>query len=417
MKLNVDYLDDTQKSAIQSAMGKLLERPDLSQVWPGASDYHRRHEQKLDQKKVEIVIVPLDRIGAPAGASGAKVFVAYFGAMQQDNFNLASSPPLIIKLQRGGKLRNELDAASHWPSLDPKTEMRFARPIGLYTEGGWDVLIAPFRAAFKRVPGSDRIHFPDMVDLWRKTAKGPTESVANGVRDAIQLVTAAHQAGQGSGQLMSMTYGAEYKWYLRDTISTGGNSTQQYNRVSQLLSEADTVDGFGLHWPNPSTIVRALITQDFTGVRGPVHGDLHPKNIVFDEDDRAHIIDFGWAKGEGHVIIDYVLLDINLRSMTLSPHLQEKEILDAARYLSPDDDDPALTGELHDRMSIVKGKIWSVAKANGLSRKNGWYEEYLVPFFLVAYGLLVHLESARNQRALLATVLASAQRIQQEGLL
>jgi hypothetical protein len=55
-----------------------------------------------------------------------------------------------------------------------------------------------------------------------------------------------------------------------------------------------------------------------------------------------------------------------------------------------------------------------------VSRANGWYEEYLVPFFLVAYGLLVHLESARNQRALLATVLASAQRIQQvqqEGLL
>lgn len=153
------------------------------------------------------------------------------------------------------------------------------------------------------------------------------------------------------------------------------------------------------------------------GTRGAIHGDLHPKNIVFDEDGLVYIIDFGWAKKNAHVVADYVLLDINLRSMTLPAQIAEEDIVAASSYLYPTDALPKGSNPLQERLIIVKEQIWDTACTNEAVELDNWHKEYLVPFFIVAYGLLVHLEHARNQRALVATVLGAAKRIKDTWLL
>jgi serine/threonine protein kinase len=160
--------------------------------------------------------------------------------------------------------------------------------------------------------------------------------------------------------------------------------------------------------------------DEFVGAYGPVHGDLHPKNIVFDDADKANIIDFGWATNGRHVVVDYLLLDINLRAMTMASQIPENQLLGAAKCLALDDQPEADADErLQWRLQAVRDVIWKIAqdrKAVSSATGKEWLQEYLIPYFLVAYGLLVYLDNAQNQRALLACVLAAAERIQRELL-
>ena len=70
----------------------------------------------------------------------------------------------------------------------------------------------------------------------------------------------------------------------------------------------------------------------FTGILGAVHGDLHPKNIVLGNYGNVQIIDFGWAGVDPHVVVDYALLDINIRGTTLPSQISEHSILDLGGF-------------------------------------------------------------------------------------
>jgi hypothetical protein len=143
--------------------------------------------------------------------------------------------------------------------------------------------------------------------------------------------------------------------------------------------------------------------MSFSGILGAVHGDLHPKNIVLTGYDGVQIIDFGWATNARHVVVDYVLLDLNLRGTTLPSQIDEGAILSLARFLKPDDDLDALPTPVRARAEVIRNVIWKKAKERAI--ETNWTEEYLIPLLLVGYGLLVHLDRARNQPALIATVL------------
>jgi predicted unusual protein kinase regulating ubiquinone biosynthesis (AarF/ABC1/UbiB family) len=152
-------------------------------------------------------------------------------------------------------------------------------------------------------------------------------------------------------------------------------------------------------------LIARLCAEEFEGVLGAVHGDLHPKNIVIDGDEVARIIDFGWAQPASHIVIDYVLLDLNLRGTTLPSQLGEGEVLSLAGFLRPGQDKATLNGMARRRAEIIEQEIWARAQKSAVT---DWEREYLVPMLLVGYGLLVHLDSARNQPALVATVLSLA---------
>jgi serine/threonine protein kinase len=156
-------------------------------------------------------------------------------------------------------------------------------------------------------------------------------------------------------------------------------------------------------------MVETLVaSEQFEGMIGAVHGDLHPKNIVLDDDENARIIDFGWAQRESHVVLDYLLLDHNLRATTLPSQLGQSDVLRFAAFLRPSQDPTSLPSIVRSRASIIKEEIWRRA----LSAVHDWDREYLIPLLLVGYGLLVHLDQARNQPALVATVLTLARELE-----
>ena len=421
MRYAVHLLEPEQESAVTVCMGLLLATSNLRKIWKQV------RLKTFDPNDVEVVVVPLQRIGAPAGKSGAEVFVVYMRSVKQLADSLPPSNALVLKLQKNSaKLDDEMKGASKWPDVAPD---RFAKPIKLFTSGMYTVLLAPFRAGVKPVPDEHILKFQSLLDLYRtltasegvqrlaQRKRPPT--AADGVKGALELVSLAHAYGRKEGEgphRSTIRYSDDYEWYFRQTHKPDEDAEA---KIRRLFGNKGTLKAFGRSWLNPISLFKKILGEhdEFEGARGAVHGDLHPKNIIFDAKRRVQIIDFGWAVNERHVCVDYVLLDINLRAVTLPSHVQEQEMLSAASYLYPNDACPTIDGVLGERLRIVRDEIWAHATSTKAVSKSGgdpWLFEYLIPYFLVSYGLLVFLDNALNQRAMVACVLAASERIANE---
>ena len=405
------------EAAVKGALERFYGSDKISSIWPGAVS--TGSAARLPLNEVEIVVLPLDRIGAPAGASGAGVFVAYYSHKSDTTTRQAASQPLVVKIGVSHKLREEKDGADRWPPLTAQQKNRFAFPLHLDEEDDEHaILLAPFQSLSKLADGGNRNEV-EVRDLWHllddkvellAAANFDWKKIAGLVSQALDAIAPAHRGGLAQPTPTEVDYASQYAWYLRKTTHDGADSAK-YIPTSLFGDNPDTV-AFGSRWPNPTSIVRRIIDQGmrFTGYLGAVHGDLHPKNIVLDEYDAVQIIDFGWATVGRHIILDYVLLDLNLRGTTLPSQVSEQGILQLADFLREADDVDSLPAAVRERARIIRDVIWRKARKRAVAAD--WQREYLIPLFLVGYGLLVHLDKARNQPALVATVLQLAKELE-----
>lgn len=406
-----DMMEETKKRALMGALERLLDSDAIQSAWPAAHD-RKKAGNAIPLAEVQVVVLPLDRIGAPAGASGAFVYIAYYSHAPTSNPKQLASPPLVVKIGKAEKLRSEKEGADGWPTLNKQDEERFARPIFLdQMDADWAVLVAPFHSAFKISDQGTR-NTVEVRDLWgllenKRELQGVDathwETIKRCIAEALDAIEMPHHGSYAEHQRQVQSYGEAYNWYLRDT--TGARRFIP----EQIFGLEPTLKAFGETWQNPVLLVRKLISgQEFKGRVGAIHGDLHPKNIVLNQANSARIIDFGWAKSDAHIVQDYLLLDLNLRGITLPSQLSEPDVLALARFLRPTQDIAMLPETVRQRARIIKEVVWQKAQTRAV---DNWEQEYLIPFLLVAYGLLVYLDSARNQLALVATVLAAAHEV------
>jgi hypothetical protein len=438
LPLNAQYVPDlmdvhTQKAimqALEQLYTQALEQKDnlLKEVWPASYDFDKRFGSPVPLNEIDIVVLPLDRIGAPAGASGASVYVTYFSHRGCGSIyhHALASPPLIVKIGTLKKLEEEQKSVVNWPTLSPDVQSHFAipLPIPIFCYGEprdleEAVLIAPFRSQFLLDDNGTRLGVT-LKDLWGLLYNSndffPEKSlnwtaITRYVGHALDMVAHVHRNSNAQYHSTTLRYEDSYRRYLRGTFPFKTSYDHRTDIPKNLFGEESTVIAFGQNWPNPSHIVKQLMESgtSFEGISGPVHGDLHPKNIVIGHGDKVQIIDFGWAQENVHVVVDYLLLDINIRGTTLPSQIAEKDILALANFLDPSQDPCRLHPKLKERASLIKNEIWDRCIKTAIVKD--WDSEYLIPFFLVAYGLLVHLDAARNQTALIASVLAAAKRI------
>jgi hypothetical protein len=83
-----------------------------------------------------------------------------------------------------------------------------------------------------------------------------------------------------------------------------------------------------------------------------------------------------------------------------------------AGFLRPTQEVDDLPAPVRCRAALIKDCVWSAAKVGAAE---DWFSEYLIPMFLVSFGLLVHLDSARNQNAIVALTLSLASEIERSG--
>lgn len=412
-----EMLHPEAEAAVKGALERFYGSNKLSGIWPGTGSTGSPGRPPLEE--VEIVVLPLDRIGAPAGASGASVYIAYYRHNNSTPTKLAPSQPLVVKIGPSNKLGKEKDGADNWAELTDQAKSKFAFPLHLDVEDAKHaILLAPFQSLATPEEGGNRNEV-EVRDLWRllddknellAAANFNEKKISDLVSEALDAMEPAHRGNLAKRVSREVDYATQYEWYLRNT-TRGGDGSAKYIPTA-LFGDDPVTKAFGLSWPNPTAIVRRIIDQrmTFTGYLGAVHGDLHPKNIVLDKSGRVQIIDFGWATVDHHIIRDYVLLDLNLRGTTLPSQVSEQGILQLARFLREADDVSSLPPAVRGRAKIIHNVIWEKARANAIV--NDWEREYLIPLFLVGYGLLVHLDSARNQPSLVATVLQLAKELE-----
>jgi serine/threonine protein kinase len=264
------------------------------------------------------------------------------------------------------------------------------------------VLIAPFSSEgaldAKQTGWQLKLH-----DLWQLLHRKhePTRNIMKHLDGVYQLLHGVHRDGRVRCGRKLFDYRQEYSSYLR------GLHTHLSSIPATLFGMDERTIMFGLTWPNPVQVLhRVLALPPIEGACGPVHGDLHPKNIVLDKQMQPSIIDFGWAQRQGHLVRDYALMEVNLRAMTLPSHVPFGALLSHAREFAPGIQPYGADAIIRDRSNLIRRGIWARMTQQGVVESWDW--EYVVPLFMVAFGLLKHLDSARNLMALLLTVLGLA---------
>ena len=80
-----------------------------------------------------------------------------------------------------------------------------------------------------------------------------------------------------------------------------------------------------------------------------------------------------------------------------------------SNLLLEDSDFSRLPASLQIRGTLIHDVVWK-RLAKGKVIRN-WTDEYIIPMLLVSFGLLAHLDNARNQPGFIALVLSAAQHI------
>ncbi len=201
-------------------------------------------------------------------------------------------------------------------------------------------------------------------------------------------------AGSHHLERTERTFGAEYDWYLRGYDFEGrGRWGPEWGEVWATPSEPRV-----RHGTNPLWLLERVKALRTSMQVGQVHGDLHAGNVILRDDDVPAIIDFGWSAERAHVARDFALMECNLRFVTLRPQVADEQLDRFAGALAWDREPvPAFTGYLGMRWELIK-VVREAARAV-FAEDTDWSREYLVPLFLVAFGLLRFARQIGNQRA------------------
>jgi hypothetical protein len=241
----------------------------------------------------------------------------------------------------------------------------------------------------------------DMRELLEPKKGKPAEKIEQ-IEELIGLIESVYAVCQplhtraGLWGQYSRSFTEEYAKYLRHFQSEWGDEW-----ISQW-GQSETTQEAGESSTNPIWVLQQLRhAAKIPLVCGAVHGDLHPGNILFSDSKTPSIIDFGWADSDAHLAKDYVLLECNLRFTHLPGNTPISEVVKFTSWVGMEERVPELTHP----WCIDAARAIAVLRANFKRRieprnfEINWDLEYVIPLFLVSFGLLRFIDDYRNQIA------------------
>jgi len=415
-----DQIYDLMRSGSPSASGQPL----IDVVWPALSQL----DEPVDP---HLVLEPMHRLGGDPGKTGNTVLAGRFFANASTAQDMLPSRAIIIKVspetgaERAKKKRERL-LDEYRTAINLKAQFsdrsRFAYPLHLYEPESADpaVLWTPLESTGRLYPIvnlEQRRAFVKILPIVNfLSAASPSHKDHTKRKEQLKRIISAADGlveahfAKGANYHESVNLITHYEWELR-----GFHRSDDWAKPwLKLWGTTPQVSDFGDDWPNPVLVFKELQQLGKLSLRmGFVHGDLHPRNIVFANDDTVRVIDFGWARPSKpddplqHIVKDFVLLEANLRFMTLPPFLPFDSVKDFADWIGMDDTPPCVDDqECKLRFDLVK-QLRKVAQEH-VGKCNDWDVEYVVPLFLVSLGLLKHSCSADCPWAARYTVLMLA---------
>lgn len=114
-----------------------------------------------------------------------------------------------------------------------------------------------------------------------------------------------------------VTVGPQYEAYLRETPERLLNDP-----LPDVFPDGQPTTIYGQRLRDPRRILDSVRQLQFDTVVCPVHGDLHPSNVLFGRNFVPVLIDYAFGHLDGHFIKDFVLMEISLRFLQVSRLLQ-----------------------------------------------------------------------------------------------
>ncbi len=230
--------------------------------------------------------------------------------------------------------------------------------------------------------------------------KCPTDHLVKIVEKVFDRLQSAHQK---THVLHSTSAKRHFERYLR-----GNRSAPRIECLLGPDSKKDKITFLSAPIHNPLRLIGSLSAHTKM-ISGRVHGDLHADNIVMDQDDIPHLIDFAWSSEPRDVLVDFALLETSIRfmafprPMNLDSQLVVDNILLRERGWEDILDSKFRTAcavNAYRRLARVVGVIRSRARRVIGTRFS--MQRYLVAQFFLLYGLLAYesYESYVGTRAL-----------------
>ena len=233
------------------------------------------------------------------------------------------------------------------------------------------------------------------VSLQEYYGSHTLEQVNNTLESLLDKALGSAWYGQNSP--LNRTYRAEYGGRLPP-------AQELANIVSVILPDLSFIDGNRIKipgvtesFPHPLTVYSGLLDKTLQGRKSYVHGDLHLRNVLVDENGKGWLIDFANVSKQ-HNLLDFIKLETYIRLMALAPehgafswseYVQFEQALnaDAMGHKSNAPANPHLA-----KAYAVLQKVRRIARKYMGSDPN-FQKEYFPALFLYCLARLKHYQS------------------------
>lgn len=408
-------------------------------VWPSLKVYinalskEETSEQlykKLRENTV-MTILPLDRMGQEQGQSGTQSVLCYFAFHNpRTSDQTLYSLPIIIKRgeaacdTRESKIKDEFQRAKEI-SQYLRHSQTFVLPFYYYPDDCIEFLLSSSIVDYNGTSVSlTNGSISTLMDLLYQAEASHDESDMEHIRGILHYIYRKlrylHCGPNDLGEENSkceLHYQEEYEKYLRHMTS------EEEKKAFQKMW-CNTEGNYGACGRDcPLQLLDELLNLKHELHVGGLHGDVHPRNIVFlgKFSYEAYLIDYGWANKRGHIAKDFVLMECNLRYMALYPKLPDAERKLISGLIETDEIKSYLkenTGKksyaagilvlIQDIREEFEQTIRQLDRMAEGSEIDGdtWLYEYYIPLFLITYGLAKFYDGCRNQIAMRETIAA-----------
>lgn len=141
--------------------------------------------------------------------------------------------------------------------------------------------------------------------------------------NSVQLLKSTYESCRAShrGSIATFQVGSQYDAYLRES-----RERLLADPLPQLFPEGANTTIYGQDLRDPRRILEAVKQLQVTSLVCPVHGDLHPNNVLFGRNFVPVLIDYAFGHLDGHFIKDFVLMECSLRFLQI-PKLLRPDLM------------------------------------------------------------------------------------------
>ena len=205
---------------------------------------------------------------------------------------------------------------------------------------------------------------------------------------SVRLLQSTYESCRAShrGSIATFNFGIQYDAYLRETPER-----LLTDPLPNVFPRGTATTIYGQTLRDPRRILEAVKQLQVTTLVCPVHGDLHPNNVLFGPNFVPVLIDYAFGHLGGHFIKDFALMECSLRFLQI-PKLLQPDLMTRL-------DDALLEENGYQTIFRSRGRIAEVLKETAdlvatirgecrLRHKGYNFNEYLVAEYMMLMGAL-----------------------------